>query len=151
MWPNPQETADLVTFNKESLNGKLHNLCSAIRMKYLSLNSVDKAQDDRWTTKAVKILCSLGPKIWSKINLCIKNVKAPASFMNVLKKNNLLHLQTAVAMFASSAMLHWNIIFLVIINILLNRYAYFNVAFLAFLPFTSKGTVMKIGNFTELF
>ena len=29
MWPNPQETADLVTFTEETLNGKLHFLCSA--------------------------------------------------------------------------------------------------------------------------
>ena len=29
MWPNPQETADLVTFTEEILNGKLHFLCSA--------------------------------------------------------------------------------------------------------------------------
>ena len=28
MWPNPQFTADLVTFNGETLNGKLHFLCS---------------------------------------------------------------------------------------------------------------------------
>ena len=28
MWPNPQETADLVTFTEEILNGKLHFLCS---------------------------------------------------------------------------------------------------------------------------
>ena len=28
MWPNTQETADLVTFNEEILNGKLHFLCS---------------------------------------------------------------------------------------------------------------------------
>ena len=28
MKPNPQETADLVTFTKEILNGKLHFLCS---------------------------------------------------------------------------------------------------------------------------
>ena len=24
MWPNPQETADLITFTEEILNGKLH-------------------------------------------------------------------------------------------------------------------------------
>ena len=30
MWPNPQETADLVTFTEEILNGKLHFLCSVI-------------------------------------------------------------------------------------------------------------------------
>ena len=29
MWPNPRETADLVTFTEEILNGKLHFLCSA--------------------------------------------------------------------------------------------------------------------------
>ena len=31
MGPNPQEIADLVTFTKEILNGKLHFLCSAVR------------------------------------------------------------------------------------------------------------------------
>ena len=29
MWPNPKETADLVTFTKEILNGKIYFLCSA--------------------------------------------------------------------------------------------------------------------------
>ena len=28
MWPNPKETADLVPFTEEILNGKLHFLCS---------------------------------------------------------------------------------------------------------------------------
>ena len=28
MWPNPQETAELVTFTEEILNGKLHFLLS---------------------------------------------------------------------------------------------------------------------------
>ena len=28
MWPNPQETSDLVAFTEEILNGKLHFLCS---------------------------------------------------------------------------------------------------------------------------
>ena len=28
MWPNPQETSYLVTFTEETLNGKLHFLCS---------------------------------------------------------------------------------------------------------------------------
>ena len=30
MWPNPQKTADLVTFTEDILNGKLHFLCSVI-------------------------------------------------------------------------------------------------------------------------
>ena len=29
MWPNPQETADLVTLTEEILYGKLHSLCTA--------------------------------------------------------------------------------------------------------------------------
>ena len=28
LWPNPEETADLVTFTEEIRNGKLHFLCS---------------------------------------------------------------------------------------------------------------------------
>ena len=28
MWPDPKETADLVTFTTEILNGKLHVLCN---------------------------------------------------------------------------------------------------------------------------
>ena len=31
MWPNPQESADLVTFTEVILNGKLHFLCSDSR------------------------------------------------------------------------------------------------------------------------
>ena len=37
MWPNPQETADLVTFTEKILNGKLHFLCSVHSPK-LELN-----------------------------------------------------------------------------------------------------------------
>ena len=33
MWPNPQETEDLVTFTEKILNGKLHFLCSATLYK----------------------------------------------------------------------------------------------------------------------
>ena len=31
MWPNPEETADLVTFTEEIVNGKLHFLCSVLK------------------------------------------------------------------------------------------------------------------------
>ena len=34
MWPNPQIPADLVTFTEETLNGKLHFLCSVMRHCY---------------------------------------------------------------------------------------------------------------------
>ena len=30
MWPNPQETADMLTFSEEIFNRRLHFLCSAI-------------------------------------------------------------------------------------------------------------------------
>ena len=37
MWPNPQETADLVTFTEEILYEKLHFLCSeCIEKGYIS-------------------------------------------------------------------------------------------------------------------
>ena len=36
MWPNPQETADLVTFTEEIFNGKIHILSSeTIESRYL--------------------------------------------------------------------------------------------------------------------
>ena len=37
MWPNPQESADLVTFAEEILNGKPHFLCSADTINLESL------------------------------------------------------------------------------------------------------------------
>ena len=39
MRPNPQETADLVTFTEEIINGKLHFLCSVSDQCFLSLSS----------------------------------------------------------------------------------------------------------------
>ena len=36
MRPNPQETADLVTFTEEILNGKLHFLCNVNEIKWIS-------------------------------------------------------------------------------------------------------------------
>ena len=39
MWPDPQETANLVTFTEEILNGKLHFLCSvSVRSLLVSLS-----------------------------------------------------------------------------------------------------------------
>ena len=36
MWPNPQETADFVSFTEENLNGKLHSLCKEFYGNYFS-------------------------------------------------------------------------------------------------------------------
>ena len=38
MWPNTQETADLVTFTEKILDGKLHFLCSAKKYSYSAIN-----------------------------------------------------------------------------------------------------------------
>ena len=41
MWPNPQETVDLVTFTEDILNGKLHFLGSVganLSVKYMGLS-----------------------------------------------------------------------------------------------------------------
>ena len=40
MWPNPQETVDLV-ITEEILNGKLHFLCSVFMYDLIYHNSVD--------------------------------------------------------------------------------------------------------------
>ena len=40
MWPNPEETADLVTFTEETLNGKLHFLYS-VRSDFVRIRMTD--------------------------------------------------------------------------------------------------------------
>ena len=39
MWPNPQETAALVTFTEEILNGKLHFLCTDLKKLQILIQS----------------------------------------------------------------------------------------------------------------
>ena len=48
----------------------------------------------RKTNTEQKSLSVLGPKIWSKIDPRIKNVRTSSSFMHAIKKNTLLHLQS---------------------------------------------------------
>ena len=48
----------------------------------------------RNTNAGQKSLLFLEPKIWSKINTSIKNLKTLSSFMHALNKNILLYLQT---------------------------------------------------------
>ena len=40
MWPNPQETADLVTFTEETVIAKLHFLWSAANIALFSTNHI---------------------------------------------------------------------------------------------------------------
>ena len=51
MWPNPQETADLVTFTEEILKGKLHFLCSSIQSMGMNILT-------RWNSKFLIVICS---------------------------------------------------------------------------------------------
>ena len=46
MWPNPEETADLVTFTEEILNGMIHFLCSAFSLIILYSESSYCIQSD---------------------------------------------------------------------------------------------------------
>ena len=54
MWPNPQETANLVNFTAENFNGKLHFLCSAkINDKNpstIEINSKKIFINNKWST-----------------------------------------------------------------------------------------------------
>ena len=52
MWPNPQETADLVTFTEEILNGKL---CFLYSKKVWSLGIVGKKETEIHIAKYMKI------------------------------------------------------------------------------------------------
>ena len=50
MWPNPQETVDLVTFTEEFVNGKLHFLCSATKIK-------KRSETNFWCTFSALSFC----------------------------------------------------------------------------------------------
>ena len=41
MWPNSQETSDLVTYTEKILNGKLHFLCSVSDRNLIDLVLLD--------------------------------------------------------------------------------------------------------------
>ena len=49
MWPNPQETADLLKFTEEILNGKLHFLCSVTEKRRRKNNQII-INPKRWDT-----------------------------------------------------------------------------------------------------
>ena len=49
MWPNPQETADLVTFTEEILNGKHHFFCAVYIASYARFSrSLNYKLKKRW-------------------------------------------------------------------------------------------------------
>ena len=67
MWPNPQETGDLVTFTQEILNGKLHFLCI---VKTVCPKTI-----------LIKCFLQLSEVIWKKKIFCVWKTSVPlASF-----------------------------------------------------------------------
>ena len=67
MWPNPQKTADLVTFTEEIHNGKLHFLCNADHSKQI------------WGNLYVCVFCATE---WEKVT------KIPLLLINDIFKNS---------------------------------------------------------------
>ena len=56
----------------------------------------------RKTNAGQKSLSFLGPKMWSKIGPCIKNIRTSSFFMHAIKKDILLHLQNQFKLLPSS-------------------------------------------------
>ena len=90
-----------ILYNKHHF--KYQNGTKIILMKCLSLYYADIYSTRsqlalniplRKTNTWQKSLSFLGPKIWSKVNSSIKNVKTSPSFMHASKKNILVHLKT---------------------------------------------------------
>ena len=61
MWPNPQETADLVTLTEDILNGKLHFLCSGT-FTFCQLKIIKEMLRQSATTTKVKESIALTPQ-----------------------------------------------------------------------------------------
>ena len=77
MWPNPQATADLVTFTEESLNGKFH-FC-AVRLQPLNVPTVTELT----TSNSTRL--DLGPvKIEETIILCFNWLKVVNSYAKLV-------------------------------------------------------------------
>ena len=51
MWPNPQETADLVVFTEEILNGKLQFLCYGARDISVKHRVFKVLYSNKWANK----------------------------------------------------------------------------------------------------
>ena len=85
MWPNPQETADLVTLTEEILNGKRQFLCSGLSSKaeyqwnFLVKNPF--ANPFRSVTHEVAIFKKF-------LNLCLQVLKAAVGQMAAVAKGD---------------------------------------------------------------
>ena len=57
MWPDPQKTADLVTFTEQIGTGKLHFLCSLVLYQFLY--SIYKNMNKQITTYIINVFKSI--------------------------------------------------------------------------------------------
>ena len=67
MWPNPQESADLVAFTEEMLNGKLPFLCSVKVLNTVLLQQLLKNNDVKLENKSTSWTLRRCGKICLKI------------------------------------------------------------------------------------
>ena len=73
--------------------GYIHEMFKPSLCRYSTRSQMALDIPLRKTNTGQRGLSFLGPKIWSKIGLSIKNVRTSSSFMHAYKKNILLHLQ----------------------------------------------------------
>ena len=101
----------------------------------------------RKTSARQKSLSFLGPKIWSKINPSIKNVKTIVLLCMLLRKifyfickyKLIKRITTFLWSMLSFGSLRLTLFFLVIIGILLSRSSYFNLVFPLIFSYTCRG------------
>ena len=99
MWPNPQETADLVTFTEEILNGKLHFLWSVRPevvnelFQFRGQISYELRQRPQFQIPWVHSFFSgtesskfLRPKVWALFPNEMKQLESLGKFRNAIKQ-----------------------------------------------------------------
>ena len=86
MWPVPQETADLVTFTDEILNGKRHFLCSVCYMDEQKACSVSSTWS--WNHKDLSALLDIWQVNWQKWRFfSCNNTYVDENLVHILKLN----------------------------------------------------------------
>ena len=95
MWPNPQETADLVTFTEEIPNGKLHFLCS---VKF-----------EKWSKKLIDLIC---------FNITVLQYFSKGIIKNFVTSSNSMQLASFNNLNFDSNILSWYSLLLYVMNVL---------------------------------
>ena len=71
-----------------------HEIFKPSLCKYSTRSQIALGIPLQITNTRQKSLSLLGPKIWSKMDPSIKNIRTSSSFMHAIKKNVSLHLQS---------------------------------------------------------